>query len=122
MPASTKRWPVMPPRQATAYSSTATAAPPPSAASDTGAPVTAEPEQRGHRAGAGALGDADDVGAGQRVAEHRLEQRAGEPEGQADQHGERETRQPQRVDHEVGGPVVADQGASTSGPSSRSRR
>ena len=43
MPASTKRCPVIPPRQATAYSSTATAAPPPNAASDTGAPLSPAP-------------------------------------------------------------------------------
>ena len=45
-------------------------------------------DDREHRGGAGADADADDVGAGQRVAQRGLEDRAADAERDADQHAE----------------------------------
>jgi hypothetical protein len=72
---------------------------------DAEAAVPAE-HDAGDDGGAGPLGEADHVGAGQRIAGHGLEQRPGDAEGDAHQQAGQGARQPQLLDDQYGAGVA----------------
>ena len=99
-----------PSRQASAPTSAETATPPSIAASGRGHDRAEQDDPDGRGAGTG--GDADDVGAGERVAHDRRHDRARQAERRADQQPGEDARQAQRLhDQQRPSVAVADQRA-----------
>ena len=110
MPTRTSRWPSIPARQVSTNSSAADQQGAAqrrrghAEAADSVAAAGADPPASTidrNRPDRGALGDAEDVGGGQRVAGEGLEQRAGQAEGRADQRADDDPRRPQ-LEHDEG--------------------
>jgi hypothetical protein len=90
------------------------------AAEHAGAARRPAEDDRRDRTDRGALGDAEDVGGGQRVAGEGLEQCAGDPEGQADERADDDPGRPQLQDDELLGVLAEpDQGAQDVGQADR---
>ena len=93
MPTRISREPLTPPPRDSRWIATATTQVPPNDQAETAGPRDAQHDDREHRGGAGARRHADDVRAGERVAQHRLEHGAGDAERDADERAGHRARQ-----------------------------